>query len=207
MYSTLFLGDSYTIGEGVPLSSSYPYQTTQLLRRGGYPFYAPEIIARTGWTTDELLTAIGATTLLPSYSFVSLLIGVNNQYRGRDTRDFASEFSQLLRLALQLAGAPHRVFVLSIPDWGVSPFAAGHDRESIARGIDDYNTVARAITEQAVTEQESPVFIDITTHSRTAGADPGAFTTDGLHPARTTLAHWARELSSRISKYCSNHPY
>jgi lysophospholipase L1-like esterase len=194
MHSTLFLGDSYTIGEGLPLAGSYPYQTIQLLRRGGYPFSAPEIIARTGWTTDELLAAIGGTTLLPSYSFVSLLIGVNNQYRGRDTRDYAREFTELLRLALDLAGSPQRVFVLSIPDWGVSPFAAGRDYPPIARAIDDYNAVA-----QTITSREGPAFIDITTHSRTTGADPAAFTADGLHPGRTTCAHWARELTARIA--------
>jgi hypothetical protein len=194
MYPTLFLGDSYTIGEGLPLTHSYPYQTIQLLRRAGHPFYAPEIIARTGWTTDELLTAIRDTTLLPSYSFVSLLIGVNNQYRGRDSRDYAREFTELLRLALQLAGSPDRVFVLSIPDWGVSPFAAGRDHSRIAHAIDDYNAVARSIT-----GREGPAFIDITTHSRTTGADPVAFSADGLHPAKTTCAYWARELSSRIA--------
>ncbi|HEV2481097.1 MAG TPA: GDSL-type esterase/lipase family protein [Puia sp.] len=194
MHSTLFLGDSYTIGEGLPLASSYPYQTIQLLRRGGYPFYAPELIARTGWTTDELLTAIGGTSLLPSYSFVSLLIGVNNQYRGRDTRDYAREFTELLRLALDLAGSPHQVFVLSIPDWGVSPFAAGRDRSQIARAIDDYNAVAHAIC-----AKETTTFIDITTLSRTTGADSAAFVADGLHPARTTCAYWARELSAHIT--------
>ena len=197
MHTTLFLGDSYTIGEGLPLAGSYPYQTIQLLRRSGYPFYAPEIIARTGWTTDELLAAIGQTTLLPSYSFVALLIGVNNQYRGRDTRDYAREFTQLLRLALQLAASPQRVFVLSIPDWGVSPFAAGRDREQIAKAIDEYNSVA-----QTITQQEGTAFIDITTHSRTTGAGPAAFTADGLHPARETCAYWARELAAHLNKCC-----
>src|ERR1700761_7681029 len=123
MHSTLFLGDSYTIGEGLLLADNYPYQTVGLLRRAGHPFYAPEIIARTGWTTDELLIAIRNTTLLPSYSFVSLLIGVNNQYRGRDSQEYAVQFAELLQLSLRLAGSPSRVFVLSIPDWGVSPFA------------------------------------------------------------------------------------
>jgi len=197
MHTTLFLGDSYTIGEGLPLAGSYPYQTIELLRRSGYPFYAPEIIARTGWTTDELLAAIGQTTLLPSYFFVALLIGVNNQYRGRDTRDYAREFTQLLRLALQLAGSPQRVFVLSIPDWGVSPFAAGRDQRQIAKAIDDYNAVA-----QTICRQETTAFIDITTHSRTTGADPTAFVADGLHPARATCAYWARELAAHLSKYC-----
>jgi len=194
MHSTLFLGDSYTIGEGLPLADSYPYQTIQLLRHAHHLFYAPEIIARTGWTTDELMTAIRGTTLLASYSFVSLLIGVNNQYRGRDSREYAGEFTGLLSLALRLADSPDRVFVLSIPDWGVSPFAAGRDRPKIAREIDDFNALALAIT-----RREGPSFIDITTHSRTAGADPAAFTADGLHPAKLTCAHWARELSTRIA--------
>ena len=197
MHSTLFLGDSYTIGEGLPLADSYPYQTIGLLRRAHHPFYAPEIIARTGWTTDELMTAIRNTSLLPSYSFVSLLIGVNNQYRGRDSREYAGEFTGLLALALRLAGSPNRVFVLSIPDWSVSPFAAGRDRPGIARGIDDFNAVA-----QAITRREGSSFIDITTHSRTTGADPAAFTADGLHPGKTTCAFWARELSNHLSKYC-----
>ena len=193
MHSTLFLGDSYTIGEGLPLADNYPSQTIQLLRQAGHPFYAPEIIARTGWTTDELMTAVRDTILLPSYSFVSLLIGVNNQYRGRDSREYAGEFTGLLQLALRLAGSPAHVFVLSIPDWGVSPFAAGRDRPRIAREIDEFNAVAREIV-----RREGPAFIDITPHSRITGADPAAFTADGLHPAKTTYAHWAGELATAI---------
>jgi lysophospholipase L1-like esterase len=193
MHSTLFLGDSYTIGEGLPLADSYPYQTIQLLRRAHHPFYAPEIIARTGWTTDELMTAIRNTTLLPSYSFVTLLIGVNNQYRGRDSQEYETQFETLLHLALRLAGSPGHVFVLSIPDWSVSPFAADRDRSRIAREIDAFNAVA-----QTITRREGPAFLDITTHSRTTGADPAAFTADGLHPAKTTCAHWARELAKQL---------
>ena len=193
MHSTLFLGDSYTIGEGLPLADNYPSQTIQLLQQAGHPFYAPEIIARTGWTTDELMTAVRDTILLPSYSFVSLLIGVNNQYRGRDSREYAGEFTGLLQLALRLAGSPAHVFVLSIPDWGVSPFAAGRDRPRIAREIDEFNAVASEIV-----RREGPAFIDITPHSRTNDADPAAFTADGLHPAKTTYAHWAGELATAI---------
>ena len=193
MHSTLFLGDSYTIGEGLLLADSYPYKTVQLLRRAHHPFYAPEIIARTGWTTEELMTAISNTILLPSYSFVTLLIGVNNQYRGRDSKEYGNQFETLLHLALRLAGSPDHVFVLSIPDWGVSPFAAGRDHAQIAREIDAFNAVA-----QAITRREGPAFLDITTHSRTTGADPTAFTADGLHPAKTTCAHWARELAAQI---------
>lgn len=193
MHSILFLGDSYTIGEGLPLAAGYPYQTVQLLRRAGYPFAAPEIIARTGWTTDELMTAIRDTTLLPSYSFVSLLIGVNNQYRGRTSREYAMQFTELLQKALQLTGSPACVFVLSIPDWGVSPFAQGRDRQQIAQAIDEFNTTAFNIVRNA-----GAAIIDITAHSRTTGAKADAYTEDGLHPARTTYAYWARQLADRI---------
>ncbi|HWB94043.1 MAG TPA: GDSL-type esterase/lipase family protein [Puia sp.] len=193
MHSTLFLGDSYTIGEGVPLAGSYPYQTIALLRRGGHPFYAPEIIAHTGWTTDELMMAIRRTTLLRSYSYVMLLIGVNNQYRGRDSGEYAIQFAQLHEQACRLAPDPRHIFVLSIPDWGVSPFAADRDRSAIARQIDAFNAIAREIS-----GREGTAFIDITTHSRTTGADPRAFVADGLHPAITTYGHWATDLSQRI---------
>jgi len=193
MYSTLFLGDSYTIGEGVPLSGNYPSQTIELLRREGHGFYAPEIIARTGWTSFELMTGIRRTTLLPSYSFVMLLIGVNNQYRGEDSRIYAVQFTQLLQLACSLAGSPNHVFVLSIPDWGVSPFAADRDRQQIARAIDDFNNIAHKIT-----EEKKATFIDITEHSRTIGADATAFVADGLHPDKITYHHWAVELTRHI---------
>ena len=123
MRSYLALGDSYTIGEGVPLYDSYPYQAVQLLRKTGKNFYAPEIIARTGWTTDELAAAIARTRLLPHYDLVTLLIGVNNQYRGRDLEEYGVQFEQILHQAIGLAQPQGSVLVLSIPDWGVSPFA------------------------------------------------------------------------------------
>ena len=197
MYSTLFLGDSYTIGEGVPLSGNYPSQTIELLRREGHGFYAPEIIARTGWTTDELMIGIDRITLLPSYSFVMLLIGVNDQYRGRDVRQYSAAFTKLLGQACDLAGTPDHVFVLSIPDWGVSPFAADRDRQQIAREIDLYNATA-----QAIAREKGVAFIDITPHSRTVGAGPAAFVSDGLHPDKPTYHHWAVQLAAHLSKYC-----
>ena len=168
-YTLLTLGDSYTIGEGAPIDDSYPYQAVQLLRKAGLPFLAPEIIARTGWTTDELSGGIAGTQLLPAYDFVSLLIGVNNQYRGRSAEEYAGQFEALLRQAIQFAGGQtSRVFVLSIPDWGVSPFAASHlpdaagrDRAQISREIDIFNHLAEKIATASGME-----FIDITRHSR-----------------------------------------
>jgi lysophospholipase L1-like esterase len=195
MRSYLALGDSYTIGEGVPLYDSYPYQAVQLLRKAGRNFYAPEIIARTGWTTDELAAAIARTRLLPRYDLVTLLIGVNNQYRGRDPGEYGVQFEQLLHQAIGLAQPSGRVIVLSIPDWSVSPFAKdqGKDREEIATAINSFNTLARQITD----EQGLP-FIDITGHSRTQGS-PEHFTADGLHPGAGQYAWWAEQLNKYYS--------
>jgi lysophospholipase L1-like esterase len=196
MYSLLSLGDSYTIGEGVPLYDNFPSQTVQRLRRTGYPFQAPEIVARTGWTTDELSAGINRLPLLPPYAVVTLLIGVNNQYRGRTVGEYAEQFRQNLAQAIQLADTPLRIVVLSIPDWGVSPFAAenGHDSQRIALEIDNFNATAREIT-----VRHNLPFIDITTHGRTTGTTAAAFTADGLHPAAAIYRHWAQLLAEAIT--------
>lgn len=195
MRSYLALGDSYTIGEGVPLYDSYPYQAVQLLRKAGQNFYAPEIIARTGWTTDELAAAMARTRLLPRYDLVTLLIGVNNQYRGRDLGEYGVQFEQLLHQAIGLAQPQGRVIVLSIPDWGVSPFAEtqGKDRKEIATAINSFNTLSRQITQ----EQGLP-FIDITGHSRTQGT-PAHFAADGLHPGVGQYTWWAEQLADTVA--------
>lgn len=190
----LALGDSYTIGEGVPVYENFPYQTVHMLRRAGYPFLAPEIVARTGWTTDELKEGIEHTPLLESYQFVSLLIGVNNQYRGRSPEEYGRHFELLLQQALSLAGNKvQRVFVLSIPDWGVTPFAEGRDRAAIAREIDLFNKTAQQITQQA-----NITFIDITPGTREAASDPGLLAADQLHPSGKEYARWAVKLAAAI---------
>ena len=149
IYKYLALGDSYTIGEQVPLFENFPYQTIQMLRKkmgGQHDFLAPEIVAKTGWTTDELDAQISDTLFLEGYDFVSLLIGVNNQYRGRNTENFATEFKSLLQKAIFFArNNPSHVFVLSIPDWGITPFAADRDASQIANEIDEYNQVCKEI--------------------------------------------------------------
>lgn len=210
-YSYLALGDSYTIGEQVPLYESFPYQTVQLLRREfstaasmgknmgesitgpGY-FLAPEIVAVTGFTTDELNVAIDNTTLLPQYDWVSLLIGVNNQYRGRSAEDFSTGFNILLQRAVQLAGnIPRHVFVLSIPDWGVTPFAAERDREKIASEIDAFNEVC-----QTVSAHHQVHFIDISTSQRADGGNEDFLAADQLHPSGKEYAKWAALLANQI---------
>jgi lysophospholipase L1-like esterase len=183
----LCLGDSYTIGESVLLQESFPYQAVQLLRTDGHEFNAPEIIAKTGWTTDELQSAINAYKFLPRYDFVTLLIGVNNQYRGRPVEDYQPEFESLLQQAIQFAGNDtSHVFVLSIPDWGVTPFAEGRDRKQIAKEIDDYNTANKTIADKYKVQ-----YIDITPGTREVTKDPSLVASDGLHPSAKDYNRWA----------------
>jgi lysophospholipase L1-like esterase len=192
--SYLALGDSYTIGEQVPLFESFPYRLVQLLRNRGLPFHAPEILAKTGWTTDELASAIDIYSFLPCYDLVTLLIGVNNQYRGRSAEDFDKEFVSLLKKAIDFAGGiiPN-VFVLSIPDWGITPFAAGRDEQKIAAEIDSFNAVCKKRSEEL-----GVFFLDITTSQRLDGRQPQFLATDGLHPSGLEYVKWARALADKI---------
>lgn len=192
--SWLALGDSYTIGEQVPLHESFPYQALQLLRKAGLDLYAPEIVAKTGWTTDELDAHINTTQFLPSYDMVTLLIGVNNQYRGRTAENFKSEFELLLQKAIAFAGGNNKnVYVLSIPDWGVTPFAKERDVQQIAAEIDAYNEVCR------LTAQELNChYIDITTSQRPDGNSPEFLAADELHPNGKEYAKWAQALAGKI---------
>lgn len=185
----LSLGDSYTIGEAVEPSGRWPVQLAGMLRGNGVEVREPEIIARTGWTTDELSSAIDAGNPIGPYDLVTLLIGVNNQYRGRSAENFRDEFTQLLQRAIRFAGGnPSRVIVLSIPDWGVTPFAEGRDRAKIAREIDAYNQVKREETERAGAH-----FVDITPTSREAATNPLLLATDGLHPSAAMYEKWAKQ--------------
>lgn len=201
-YSYLALGDSYTIGEQVSLHESFPYQTVQLLRnqfKNKHQFLAPEIIAKTGWTTDELAAQISATTFLSQYDFVSLLIGVNNQYRGRSVENFKPEFQDLLKQAVAFAaGNAQHVFVISIPDWGVTPFAADRDKAQIANEIDLYN---KACEEIALENQCH--FIEITSLQREEGSNPDFLAGDGLHPSRKEYAKWAGLVFDGVAKLIS----
>lgn len=193
-YSYLALGDSYTIGEQERIDQSFPYQTVQLLRKEGLNFYAPEIIATTGWRTDELNHAINETILLPVYDFVSLLIGVNNQYQGRSADEFRVHFRVLLEKAIQKAGGQaNHVIVLSIPDWGVTPFGAPKSPEAIRSEIDVYNFICQAEAEHFQTH-----FIDITTSQRLDGHNADFLAHDQLHPSGKEYHKWALQLSDSI---------
>lgn len=195
-YSYLALGDSYTIGENVPIYDSFPYQTVQLLRKGGYSFYAPEIVAKTGWTTDELQAGIANNKLLSHYDIVSLLIGVNNQYRGRSLQEYTEHFEALLKRAIAFANNKNKhVFVLSIPDWGVTPFAKDRNSVTIAHEIDSFNAVNKLFA-----EKYNVHYIDITPGTRLAANDTTLLAGDQLHYSGKEHGHWATKLAEAIQK-------
>ena len=186
----LALGDSYSIGEGVAEQGRWPMQLALGLREAGIAIADPRIIATTGWTTDELSAAMDAAEPLGEWDFVSLLIGVNNQYRGRDVDDYLGEFVRLLQRAIALANAhAGRVLVLSIPDWGVTTFGAdsGRDVERISNALDAYNGAAREAC-----AAHGVAFVDIADVSRTRGAEPAMLAEDGLHPSALMYAEWTR---------------
>jgi lysophospholipase L1-like esterase len=199
-YSYLALGDSYTIGEQVLPGDNFPNQTIKLLNKnadGGYSIIEPEIIATTGWTTDELDAAINAANISKTYDMVSLLIGVNNQYRGRPVTNFQIEFEDLLKRAIGFANnKPAHVFVLSIPDWGVTPFAEGRDRKAIATGIDAYNKVCETAAKKFETN-----YIDITAAQRADGTKEEFLAEDKLHPSGKEYEKWALQLAAQVKKY------
>ena len=187
----LALGDSYTIGEGVGESGRWPVQLAKALRDEGIDVADPHVLARTGWTTDELDAAIDdAEPSFDEYGFASLLIGVNNQYRGREPGEYRLQFAALLDRAIGFAGGrAGRVIVLSIPDWGVTPFAREQLRSTkpVGEQIDAFNAAAREVCDAA-----GVAFVDITPVSRARGAEPGMLAADGLHPSAAMYAEWTR---------------
>jgi len=179
----LALGDSYTIGEGVSADGRWPNQLAAALQLD-----APGIVARTGWTTDELSAAMDAHTFHPPYALVTLLIGVNNQYRGRDLANYRTEFTRLLQRAIELAGGrPQHVIVVSIPDWGVTRFghASGRDLVKTAREIDAYNAANAQIATMLQVR-----YADVTAISRNGGDRPDMLVDDGLHPSAAMYTRW-----------------
>lgn len=183
--SYLALGDSYTIGEGVAAEERWPNQLVDSLRVEGIQMSDAEIIAQTGWTTAVLLDAL-SDAQRKSYDMVSLLIGVNDQYQNRDFELFQSDFNTILERSIQFAGGKERVFVLSIPDYGVTPFGAV-DSLSIATELNAYNTFIRSRC-----EEEQIMFVDITGISRGLGDGQGALAPDNLHPSGHQYREWMR---------------
>jgi acyl-CoA thioesterase I len=190
----LALGDSYTIGEAVSSKERWPQYLVDMLNKDSFQIIDPQIIARTGWTTDELKQAINEQNPEANYDLVSLLIGVNNQYRGYDINLYEKEFEELLLAAIRFAeGDPKRVFVVSIPDYGVTPFAENKNPSKIAKELNEYN----AISERIATNYQVKWF-DITPISRMASSDPELTATDKLHPSGKMYAQWVHSFYDEV---------
>lgn len=195
-YTYLALGDSYTIGESVEEKDRWSVQLSEKARQKGIDLGNPDIIARTGWTTAELAEAIARSGNAKTYDLVSLLIGVNNQYRGQSPDRYRTELRELLQTAVRFARHnPKRVFVLSIPDWGVTPYAEGRDRQKIAAEIDAFNKVGAEECQKAGIR-----FIDITPSSRQAADDAALVASDGLHFSGKLYAQWAGQALPEVEK-------
>lgn len=182
----LALGDSYTIGESVTFDQRWPVQLSTKLEDKNKTPLSIKFVAKTGWTTDELLAAIDTAQLEKNYDYVSLLIGVNNQYRGYPMIQFQSEFEELVKYAVEKAGSPKRVLIVTIPDYGVTPFGQTKDPESIATEIDQYNLF---MIEKAL--EYEIAYVDINPESKKALNDPSLVAEDGLHPSGKMYGEWA----------------
>lgn len=205
-YTYLALGDSYTIGEQVPFADNFPNQLVQILRNSDVDFHAAEIIAKTGWTGDELINAIDDTVTKEQYDFVTLLVGVNNQYRGRSLDEFTIQFDTLLQRAIHFAGnRPGRVVVVSIPDWGVTPFAVnrlpdeqGRTQLSVTTDIDLFNDACHRLAVNYGTH-----FSYITASQRKDGNNAEYLADDELHPSGKEYKKWAIQLAEIFMKELS----
>jgi lysophospholipase L1-like esterase len=192
----LALGDSYTIGESVDLAQSFPYQLKALLNQQGFNIADPEIIAVTGWTTGNLINSITQANLTQKYDFVTLLIGVNNQYQGKSEDEYRTQFVQLLNTALTFVnGHKDRVFVLSIPDYSATPFATNSDKAKIATEIDQFNSINLDESTKAGVN-----YLNITDISREATTNPALVAEDGLHPSAQMYRLWVARLAQMVEE-------
>jgi lysophospholipase L1-like esterase len=189
----LALGDSYTIGESVAESERWPVQLAKAMTELGQPVEAPRIIATTGWRTDQLKKAILDANLSNDWGMVSLLIGVNNQYQKRTAESYAPEFEELLDMAVKLAGGKREnVFVVSIPDYGFTPFGQPKQAE-ISKAIDEFNAVNKAIT-----NKKGIRYVNITDLTREGLAKPEYVAGDKLHPSGKMYTIWVERILSAL---------
>jgi lysophospholipase L1-like esterase len=190
----LALGDSYTIGESVEPRDRWPNQLTSLLNQKGFQADKPVIIAATGWRSDNLMNAVAIANLKEEYDLVSLLIGVNNQYQARPVQEFEMEFEKLLNTCIRLArGKKENTFVVSIPDYGFTPFGL-KNKEKISVAIDQFNESIKKICEKLDVK-----WIYITDISREGLNNPELIASDGLHPSEKMYALWAKQIGETLS--------
>lgn len=194
--SFLALGDSYTDATSELRKNAWPNQLRSFLQKKDIEYAEPEILAGPGWTTSKLLEEIETSALDTSYDLVSLMIGVNNQYRGLEFEQFENEFDELLRKSVQLANNnPKNVFVVSIPNWGVTPFARLKDKTKITSEIARYN---KYINEKCKTYKV--LFIDVTALSLNMEVDKILIASDSLHPSKKMYRSWAKRMAKKITK-------
>lgn len=193
VYTWLVLGDSYSIGQGVTEAERFPAQTVTLLLQQGLAFQQPAYIATTGWTTGNLQNGISSANPNP-HTIVSLLIGVNDQFTRRDTIGYRERFTQLLVKSIELAkGKKQNVFVLSIPDYSVTPFAASYDTARIRLELDWFNAINRHVT-----AAYGCPYLDITASTQEARYNRSLLAGDGLHPSGALYKQWADRLAPMI---------
>ena len=184
----LALGDSYTIGEGIPFEHSYPKQIVNEISL----IDSVKVIAKTGWTTDELIDTLDNVSL-SKYDIISLLIGVNNQFRGYSIENYVKEFENLLVRAINYSKNKSKVFVLSIPDYGVTPFGKSRGKEKIYNEINTYNDINRSIS-----EKYNIMYFDITDISREAESDTTLLADDKLHPSKKMYEMWIDKIKYQL---------
>ncbi|MFD0765788.1 SGNH/GDSL hydrolase family protein [Mucilaginibacter lutimaris] len=192
----LAMGDSYTVGRFVPTAKSFPYQLAASLKNKGINVALPIVLAQNGWRTDELLKGIAGYPRTGTFDFVTLLIGVNNQYQNKNPDIYKTEFTQILNAAIIMAkGNPKHVFVLSIPDWGSTPFANGRNLDKISAEIDEYNFINKVVADAAKVH-----YINITGLSRTDSINTDLVTTDHLHPSARMYSWWVQKIAKVVAK-------
>jgi len=190
----LALGDSYTYGSGGNQTESYPYQLAAQLRHGNYAVPDPAVTAFQGWTAADLLTGIADGKITKKFDFVTLLIGVNDQYRGTDLTTYTSQLDQLITAATGYAnGYSSRVFVISIPDWSVTPFAADMDRNKIKADVALFNSI-----NEAESKKFGAKYLDISAIAELAANDPTLTASDGLHPSAKMYTLWVNQFYGGI---------
>nr|WP_286941445.1 SGNH/GDSL hydrolase family protein [Allomuricauda sp.] len=194
--SFLALGDSYTAATGELNKNSWPMQLHEIIDKKYIDLNEPHILAKAGWTTTDLLEAIATADLSPPYDQVALLIGVNNQYQGLPIRLFEVEFAQLLARSIELAGNDRsNVFVLTIPDWGATPFARFRDKEKITTEIGRYNRIIKNMA-----KEQGVLVVDITPSTRNMAVNPNLIASDSLHPSKKMYQSWAKKIAKKLRK-------
>ncbi len=188
----LALGDSYTIGESVPSEQNFPAQLVAAMKKNGTSVSSYKLIARTGWTTTNLKTAIEGSGLKDTFNMVSLLIGVNNQYQGKSIEAYKKEFVELAERAIQFAGGhKNNVFIVSIPDYGYTPFGK-NNQATISQQIDLFNAANKQLSDSL-----GLTYCNITPISRRGLSEPDLVAGDGLHPSAKMYAAWVEVIMKR----------